>query len=407
MSNSEFRKRTDSSFAIRYSLFGEIRSMSEKMTAVRKVAPEQGLVVEDIPIPEVGPDDVLVRVEAAGICGTDLHIWSWDRWSSRRIKPPLTLGHEIAGTVVEIGRRVQDVKIGEYVSAESHITCGMCYQCRTGQAHMCPNTKIIGVDREGGFAEYVAVPEKVIWHNDRSRIPPEIACLQEPFGNAVFATLNQDITGHSIAVMGCGPIGLFSIGIAAASGALNLLACDPNPFRLELARTMGAQQVLNPNDYDSDDTSGVVHAIVEANGGVGVDIILEMSGAPAAINTAFQAVRNGGTVVLFGIPSKPVEIDVAENMIFKNLTVYSLNGRRIFDTWYKTRWLLGNGVVDLRPLITKTITLQEVDQSMPLLQEGKACKLVVIPEHKSATVVPAPAVEEVPDPNIKGSVVHR
>ncbi len=379
--------------------------------AVRKTKPEPGLVVEDVPLPEVGPEDVLVQVEAAGICGTDLHIWKWDRWSSRRIKPPLTLGHEIAGTVVDVGPRVRNITVGEYVSAESHITCGMCYQCRTGQAHMCPNTVIIGVDREGGFAEYVAVPEKVIWRNDRSKIPPDIACLQEPFGNAVFATMHQDITGQSIAILGCGPIGLFSIGIAKASGAAGVFASDINPFRLDLARKMGADHVFNPNDYQSDPDHSVVEAIVDANGGFGVDIILEMSGAPAAITTAFKAVRNGGVVILFGIPAKPVEIDVAENMIFKNLTVHSLNGRRIFDTWYRTRWLLAQGVVDIRPLITRTIKLEQIDASMPLLQEGGVCKLVVIPDHRTPTPEPRDSSRAdqrpPPDPNIKGTPVHR
>ena len=381
------------------------------MKAVRKVKRERGLVVEDIPVPEIGDGDCLVRVEAAGICGTDLHIWNWDRWSSRRIKPPLTLGHELAGTIVDMGKDVRTVSVGDYVSAESHITCGMCYQCRTGQAHMCPKTIILGVDREGCFAEYVAVPETVIWRNDRSKISPEIACLQEPFGNAVYATLHQDITGQSVTILGCGPIGLFSTAIARASGASRVFASDVNPFRLGLASKMGAKQVFNPRDYPLKGRGTIVDAIVEANCGYGVDIILEMSGAPAAINTAFQAVRNGGVVVLFGIPASPVEIDVAENMIFKNLTVSSLNGRRIFDTWYKTRWLLEEGVVDLRPLITKTIGLDEINDAMPLLAEGKACKLVVIPEHKTQPQAPAPApaqpAKAPPDSNIKGTPVHR
>ena len=380
--------------------------MAGTMKSVRKVRAEPGLVVEDIPLPAVGGFDCLVQVEAAGICGTDLHIWSWDRWSSRRIKPPLTLGHELAGTVVEVGGDVRNVKVGDYVSAESHITCGLCYQCRTGQAHMCPNTEILGVDREGCFAEFVAVPEKVIWRNNRACNPPETACLQEPFGNAVFATLNQDITGKSVAILGCGPIGLFSVAIAKASGASRVFASDVNEFRLNLARTMRADEVFNPGAYAAEGDGTVVQAIVEANGGFGVDIVLEMSGAPAAITTAFKTVRNGGDVVLFGIPSKPVEIDVAENMIFKNLTVHSLNGRRIFDTWYKTRWLIEGGVVDLRPLITKTIRLDEINDSMPLLAQGPACKLVVRPDGKSPAALP-PTVERVPDPNIKGAPVHR
>lgn len=381
--------------------------MAETMLAVRKTRPERGLQVQEMPRPTIGPDEVLVQVEAASICGTDLHIYKWDEWSQRRIKPPLTLGHEFAGTVVEVGDKVQHVHVGDFVSAESHVTCGMCFQCRTGQAHMCPKTQILGVDRDGAFAHYVAVPEKVIWQNDRRKLPPEIATLQEPFGNAVYATLFQEVTGQSVAVMGCGPIGLFSIGIAKASGATFIYASDVNDFRLDLAKKMGASAIFNVAKPGPDGKPlDVVQALVAANEGYGIDLILEMSGAPSAITTGFRAVRNGGTVVLFGIPSKPVEIDVAENMIFKNLTVRALNGRRIFDTWYKTRWLLEHGVVDLRPLVTRTITFDEIDLAMELLASGQACKLVLKPDQQKSPRVPEsqPRTE---DPGIKGTVVHR
>ncbi len=376
--------------------------MARTMLAVRKARPEKGLVVEEIPVPEVGPEEVLVRVEAAGICGTDLHIWKWDAWSQQRIKPPLTLGHEFSGIVVERGRRVEHVEVGDFVSAESHVTCGMCYQCRTGQAHMCPETQILGVDREGAFAEFVSVPEKVIWHNDRRKISPEVAALQEPFGNAVFATLNQDITGKSVAILGCGPIGLFSVGIARASGASRVIACDLNDHRIDLAKKMGATETFNPRT-DGD----MVENLVGSNG-TGIDVVIEMSGSPIAINAAFRAARHGGIVVLFGIPSDPVEIDVAESLIFKNLHVTALNGRRIFDTWYKTRWLLANEVVDLRPLITRTITFEEVNECMPLLESGDACKLVLIPEHRTPSEVePRDALERDKDPLDPGTVPHR
>ena len=361
--------------------------MKSTMRAVRKTRPEKGLVVEEIPIPTIGPEEVLVRVEAAGICGTDLHIWKWDSWSQQRIKTPLTLGHEFSGTVAAIGERVQHVSIGDYVSAESHVTCGMCYQCRTGDAHLCPETEILGVDREGAFAEFVAVPEKVIWHNDRAKIAPAVAALQEPFGNAVFATLNQEVTGKSVAIIGCGPIGLFSVGIARASGASKVYACDLNDHRLGLAETMGATQTFNPRLVPD-----TVQALLDANQGTGIDVVLEMSGSPIAINSAFQAARHGGTVVLFGIPADPVEIDIAENMIFKNLHVTALNGRQIFATWYKTRWLLANGVVDIRPLITRTIRFDEVDESMPLLESGDVCKLVLLPDH--AVEPPSPSAAD-------------
>ncbi|MCH7595562.1 MAG: L-threonine 3-dehydrogenase [Planctomycetes bacterium] len=377
--------------------------MAETMLAVRKMSPQAGLEICEIARPVPGPEDVLVYVEAASFCGTDIHIWKWDDWSQRRIKPPLTLGHEFCGTIVAVGEKVRHADIGDYVSAESHVTCGMCYQCRTGQAHMCPQTQILGVDREGAFAHYVVVPEKVIWQNDRDKLPPEIATLQEPFGNAVFATMKQDLSGQSVTVLGCGPIGLFTIGIARSVGAKAVFASDIHPFRIKLAHKMGASQVVNAAEPGVD----VVSRIVDANGGYGVDVVLEMSGAPSAITTAFRIVRNGGTVILFGIPAKPVEIDVAENMIFKNLTVLALNGRRIFDTWYRTRWLLESGTVDLRPLISKTIGFDGVIDAMEQLACGDACKIVLLPNDGKRPDIARQKRARTPDPNITATPVHR
>ena len=377
--------------------------MAETMLAVRKVSPQPGLEVCEIARPVPGPEDVLVYVEAASFCGTDIHIWKWDSWSQRRIKPPLTLGHEFCGTIVAVGEKVRHADVGDYVSAESHVTCGMCYQCRTGQAHMCPRTQILGVDREGAFANYVVVPEKVIWQNDREKLPPEIATLQEPFGNAVFSTMKQDLSGRSVTVLGCGPIGLFTIGIARSVGAKAVFASDINPFRIKLAHEMGATLVLNAAETGMD----VVSRIVEANGGYGVDVVLEMSGAPSAITTAFRVVRNGGTVILFGIPAKPVEIDVAENMIFKNLTVLALNGRSIFDTWYKTRWLLESGTVDLRPLVSRTIGFDEVIDAMEQIASGDACKIVLLPNGGKRPEIAEQKRARTHDPNITATPVHR
>lgn len=358
--------------------------MPETMRAVRKVERAPGLVVDEVPVPVAAPDEVLIRVEAASLCGTDLHIHQWDEWSQHRIQPPLTLGHEFAGTVVQVGSEVRHVAEGDYVSAESHITCGMCFHCRTGQAHMCENTRILGVDRNGAFAEYVAVPESVIWKNDRSKLPPEIATLQEPFGNAVFATSAQDLAGRSVAVMGCGPIGLFTIGIAKASGAAGVWAADRTPFRLDLATRMGATGVVNVAEC------GDVPAWYrEQNEGFGVDVVFEMSGSPRAITDAFKIVRNGGRVILFGIPSRPVEIDVAEALIFKNLNVLALNGRRIFETWYKTRWMLESGVVDLRPLITHQFGFEKLDTAIQQLQAGEACKIILRPNLAPGEEAPA------------------
>ena len=367
------------------------------MWAIRKLRREPGLVLDEVPMPRIGDDDVLVRVEAASLCGTDLHIFHWDEWARHRIEPPLTLGHEFAGTVVEIGRNVRHTAPGDYVSAESHVTCGMCFECRTGRAHMCERTQILGVDRDGAFAEYVAVPESVIWLNDRTKLPPEIATLQEPFGNAVFAAGLHDLAGRTVAVLGCGPVGLFSIAIARASGAGRVLASDRIPFRMELARTMGVTDVV-----DVDGVTDVPSWFLRRNEGEHLDVVFEMSGAPRAIDDAFRIVRNGGHVVLFGIPARPVEMDVAESMIFKNLSVTAVNGRRIFETWYKTRWLLEHGVVDLRPLITHRCTLAEFDRALAELDAGLACKVVFFPgEVVEAAVAAEPAGAREPAERIR------
>jgi threonine 3-dehydrogenase len=363
----------------------------ETMWAIRKRGPEPGLALEEVPVPVPRDDEVLVEVEAASVCGTDLHIFRWDAWAQHRINPPLTLGHEFAGTVVDVGRTVRHVAAGDYVSAESHVTCGGCFHCRTGRAHMCERTQILGVDRDGAFAKYVAVPESVIWQNDRAKLPPEIATLQEPFGNAVFALSHEDVAGKTVAILGCGPVGLFSIGIARASGAGRVLASDRTPFRLALAEQMGVHAALDVRDVDD-----VTAWFLEQNEGEHPDVVFEMSGAAKAIGDAFRIVRNGGRVILFGIPAQPVEFDVAEALIFKNLTVSAVSGREVFATWYKTRWLLEHGVVDLRPLITEELDLTQFERAFALLESGEACKIVLHPNgapHETMLATPTGAAQ--------------
>lgn len=345
------------------------------MWAVRKERPAPGLDLVEVPVPAIRPDEVLVRVEAASVCGTDLHIYNWDDWARQRIRPPLVLGHELAGTVVEAGPLVRNALVGDYVSAESHVTCGVCFHCRTGRAHMCEQTRILGVDRDGAFAEYVAIPDSVLWQNDRAKLPPEIATLQEPFGNAVFAVGHADLAGKTVAVLGCGPVGLFSIGIARASGAGRIVASDTRLFRLDLARRMGAHEIL-----DVSARTDATAALVELNEDQHFDVVFEMSGAPEAIETAFTAARNGGRVILFGIPAHPVQVDIAEALIFKNLDVSAVSGRQVWDTWYRTRWLLEHGVVDLRPLVTAECGLDGFQHAFDSLASGDACKIVLRPQ---------------------------
>ena len=349
--------------------------MQATMWAVRKERPAPGLELVEVPVPAIRPDEVLVRVEAASVCGTDLHIYNWDDWARQRIRPPLVLGHELVGTVVEAGPLVRNALVGDYVSAESHVTCGVCFHCRTGRAHMCEQTRILGVDRDGAFAEYVAIPDSVLWQNDRAKLPPEIATLQEPFGNAVFAVGHADLAGKTVAVLGCGPVGLFSIGIARASGAGRIVASDTRLFRLDLARRMGAHEIL-----DVSARTDATAALVELNEDQHFDVVFEMSGAPEAIETAFTAARNGGRVILFGIPAHPVQVDIAEALIFKNLDVSAVSGRQVWDTWYRTRWLLEHGVVDLRPLVTAECGLDGFQHAFDSLASGDACKIVLRPQ---------------------------
>jgi len=352
---------------------GTIQAM-ETMAALRKLGREPGLRLVEVPVPVPAADEVLVEVEASSVCGTDLHIERWDEWAQHRISPPLTLGHEFAGTVVDVGADVREVAPGDYVSAESHVTCGVCFQCRTGQRHMCERAQILGVDRDGAFARYVAVPESVVWQNDRAKLPPEIATLQEPFGNAVHATSEQDLAGRSVAVLGCGPIGLFTIAIARGSGATTVLAADRTAPRLELATRMGASAVV-----DVDEVTDEAGWFLEHHEGLGFDVVFEMSGSGRAVADAFRIARNGGRVILFGIPDRPVAIDVAETLVFKNLEVRAVSGRKIFETWYRTRWLLESGVVDLRPLISHELPLDDFETAFRLLEQGEACKIVLYP----------------------------
>lgn len=348
--------------------------MPPKMSAILKKRPEPGVVLEAVDLPRIGPHDVLIKVRITSICGTDLHIYSWDQWSQNRIRPPQVLGHEFCGDVVEVGGAVESVKVGDFVSAETHIVCHVCFQCRTGQAHVCQNCKIIGVDRDGSFAEYVAVPELAVWKNSPG-LRPELASIQEPLGNAVQAALVEDVAGKTVAVLGCGPTGLFATAVARTCGATAVFAADVNDYRLSLAKKMGATEVYNPKTG----RQSLSDWIVEANEGYGVDVVLEMSGSPDATRSAFRAVRNGGRVTLFGIPSGPVELDVAEGIIFKGVTIYGVTGRKLFDTWYRTRWFLESGVLDVSPVITHRMTFDRIDEAMGLMAAGQCGKIVLTP----------------------------
>jgi threonine 3-dehydrogenase len=342
------------------------------MRAIVKAEPKPGAQLRDVAVPQIGLRDVLVRVRVASICGTDLHIYRWDRWSARRIKPPLVFGHEFCGVVERVGEEVTLVRPGDFVSAEMHLACGRCYQCRTGQTHLCLDARIIGIDADGCFAEFVKVPETNIWKIDPA-IPADYAAVLDPLGNAVHAVLAGEIAGLSVAVTGCGPIGLFAIAVAKACGAGPIFATEPQAYRRKLAEQMGATLVIDPSLRDP------AEPVLAATGGVGADVVLEMSGNPKAIRQAFRMLRRGGRISLLGLPSKPLELDLANDVIFKGAVVQGIHGRRVFETWYKMQALLKSGALDLSPLITERIPMTEFERGMELLLSGNASKVLMYP----------------------------
>jgi threonine 3-dehydrogenase len=344
------------------------------MHALVKTAPATGLSLQQRPDPKPGPGEAVVRVRATSLCGTDVHIYKWDEWARSRIQLPRIIGHEMCGEVVELGQGVTSVALGDYVAAESHVTCGLCFQCRTGQGHVCKSYRILGVDLDGSYAGYVALPERVLWKTPQE-LPPELACLQEPLGNAVHAALLEDLTGHSVLITGCGPTGLFAIAVCLTAGASLVIATDISDYRLGLAKQLGAHHTLNAG---SDPPEAISAAILDLTGGDGVDAALEMSGNPAALHQAFRATKNGGRVSLFGIPTGSVSFDLPNEVIFKGIRVYGVTGRRLFETWYRMTGLFQAGL-DIRPIVTHTFPMTEFAKGFELIQAGQCGKVVLLP----------------------------
>jgi threonine 3-dehydrogenase len=340
------------------------------LKAIVKTQAAAGAELREVPTAEPPRDGVLVRVKSVSICGTDFHVYSWDPWAQGRVRPPVTMGHEWAGEVVAVGPECTSLKAGDYVSGESHRVCGHCLQCRTGQGHVCQNTRIFGVDVDGCFAEFFAVPESSVLKNDR-RVPPEIACMQDPLGNAVHAALAGEIIGKSVAILGCGPIGLFAIAVVRAVGGGPIWASDTTEYRLDLARRLGADHALRVPDDD------IEAHVTDATNGQGVDVVLEMSGAPSAIQQAMRLARPGGRVSLMGIPSRPVELRVAEDIIFKGLTMQGVVGRKLYDTWYTMKALLANGQLDVSPILTHRLPFECFAEGMELMRSGQCGKVVL------------------------------
>ena len=343
--------------------------MPEMMQAVVKDKRAPGLTVTRVPKPTAGRGEVLIAVRHAGVCGTDLHIADWDSWAQGRIHPPVVIGHEFAGEIVQVGDGVTGLSVGQIVTAEGHIVCGHCLQCRTGNGHICKNTRIIGVDRDGAFAEFIAMPTSNVL--PLQSIPTEIGAIMDPMGNAFHTVLTADIPGSTVLVVGCGPIGCFAVGIARAAGAARVIASDINPKRLALATRMGAHVTVNPS------TDDVVQTVTAETGGEGADVVCEMSGVPSALHQAFRAVRLGGHVQLLGIPKGEIPIDLASEIIFKGITVYGVIGRKMYETWHQMRRFLTAGLLDPRPVITHRFPLPRIDDALAAIRSGEAGKVIL------------------------------
>lgn len=343
------------------------------MTAVVKERPEPGLTVTKRPIPsDLGPGEVLVKIVATSICGTDLHIYEYDAWSQKRIKPPFIAGHEFSGEVVKLGAGVTSVKLGDIVSAETHIVCDSCEFCRRGESHICQHTQIIGVDRDGCFSEYIRIPAKNLIVNEGT-VDPKYLSVQEPLGNAVHTILHFDIIAKTVAIVGCGPIGLMAVNVAKAVGARKIIAIEVNTYRMNLAKELGADVVINPMKED------VIKRVLEETNGLGVDVVGEFSGNKSAIEAAFKYVKLGGKMSMLGISSKPIEIDLSNDIVFKGITIYGVTGRKMFENWFQVKGLVESGKLDLDKIVTHTFKLTEIDEAMAIMASGNSGKIVLIP----------------------------
>ncbi|GAB4547477.1 MAG: L-threonine 3-dehydrogenase [Anaerolineae bacterium] len=347
--------------------------MTKTMHAILKCERTAGLVyVEDYPVPEIKAGEVLVKVLAGSICGTDIHIFKWDDWAQRRLNPPFVVGHEIAGVVAEVAADVTHVKVGDPVSLESHVICNTCYFCRTGRGHLCENTQIIGVDRDGGFAEFITIPAQNVWKNDPNT-PLEIAVIEENLGNAVHTVMAQDVSSKYVLVTGCGPVGLMAITVAKAAGARRVIATDISDYRLHLAEIMGADVVVNAKHQN------VISVVEEVTEGEGVDVLLEMSGAPSAINEGFNALKEGGEAALLGLTPGAFSFDLNAHIVFKGAVVRGIVGRRLWETWYQTHGLLHAGVLNLAPLVTHQFPMREFEKAYQTFMSGESGKIMLVP----------------------------
>jgi threonine 3-dehydrogenase len=338
------------------------------MLALVKVDAGPGLRLREVPRPAIGINDVLIRVHKTGICGTDLHIESWDPWAARTIQAPLVVGHEFVGHIAEVGSNVKDFHPGDLVSGEGHVTCGRCRHCLAGQRHLCVDTVGLGVERDGAFAEFVALPMTNVWHH-AAGIDEEVAAIFDPFGNAVHTALAFPVLGEDVLVSGAGPIGLMAIAVVRHAGARHVVVSEPNEFRRELALRMGATRAVDPRAED-------LRAVQSEVGMVeGFDVALEMSGNAVALRTAIDNMAHGGRIAILGIPTDEISLDV-NTIVFNQLTLRGIYGREMYETWYKMRVLIQSGV-DIRPAITHRFGFRDFEAAFAAARSGDSGKVIM------------------------------
>jgi threonine 3-dehydrogenase len=338
------------------------------MQALVKSAPGPGLELRDVPEPGMGINDVRIRVRKTGICGTDLHIADWDPWAQRTIHPPLIVGHEFVGEVLEVGSNVHDIAAGDIVSGEGHVVCGRCRHCRAGRWHLCANTVGLGVQRDGAFAEQVVLPVTNVWHHWPG-IDEEVAAIFDPFGNAVHTALAFPVLGEDVLVVGAGPIGLMAAAVARHAGARFIVASEPNATRRELAMRMGATTTIDPRERSLGDVQREL-GMVE-----GFDVVFEMSGNPGAFRDALANMAHGAGMAILGIPTEEIQVDVS-HIVFDQLRLQGIYGREMYETWYKMSVMLRSGL-DIRPVITHRFSYRDHEAAFAAARTGDSGKVVM------------------------------
>lgn len=346
--------------------------MKGTMRGVVKTAAGEGhLEVRELPIPQIGPKDILVKVHAAAICGTDIHIRDWHPWAQKRMTPSVTIGHEFAGEVVEIGEAVTSVKVGDRVSSESHIACNNCQTCRAGNRHVCPNTRIVGVHQDGGFADYVAIPEEIAFVYNDSSMPWEQLALMEPFGVVVHGVMASNVSTKTVAIIGAGPLGAMGILTARAAGASRVIVIEPNEARAQAALARGADYIVDPIKTDP------VKAVKDLTDGLGPHVAIDFSGSISGLTAAVQYLRPEGMLTSVAHPSKPFTFDLTE-FAYKGCTIRGIAGRRMFETWEDIRGLLQGGI-DLSSIISHELPLEKFAEGMGYMDRGESCKVILHP----------------------------